>query len=208
MIRTEKKTNDDKYKEASNLYHYENTMFAKLDIIQRNYNDLVIFLNDDNDIYPDVEQILSTRDFSTEYFSLKYNGAEYDEYENEFENESEFNDKLKTVLVLSDLYKEPYCFNTFNIKHLKLLRQIINSGYKFSLFNRRYEMFVPILNDWDAKDNSNIKINVDRKNFNWIFECPKYPGVIQNKESEYNDATGCDNTFTFESTCILIWLKE
>lgn len=29
-----------------------------------------------------------------------------------------------------------------------------------------------------------------------------------NKESEYNDYTGCDNTFTFESTCILIWQKD
>lgn len=97
----------------------------------------------------------------------------------------------------------PVLGNTFDIKHLKLLRQIINSGYKFTLFNRRYEMFVPI-NDW-SYSKSAIKIEIDRTNFNWIFECPKYPGVMLNKESEYNDEGGCDDTFTFESTCILIW---
>jgi len=213
-------TRDNKCKEASLLHYYENTMHIKLDILKINYNNLIIFLNDENDVYLDIEQILATRDFSTRYLSLKYNGngsgngnGSEDAY-NDNEINIEFDETLKTVFVLSSLYKEPYDFNTlltntpvlgntFDIKHLKLLRQIINSGYKFTLFNRRYEMFVPIY-DW-SYSKPVIRIEIDRTNFNWIFEYPKYPGVMLNKESEYNDEGGCDDTFTFESTCILIW---
>jgi hypothetical protein len=193
-----KSTNANMCKEASILYHYENTMYNQLDILKINYNNLVIFLNDDNDAYLDVEKILSTQNFSTQSISLKHKGKRDD-----YENETDFYEKLNTVFVLSSLYQEPYDFNTFDIKHLKLLRQIVNSDYKFTLFNRRYEMSIPVLNDWSREDA--ISINIDRANFNWIFECPKYPGVMQNKDSEYNDEGGYHNTFTFESTCILIW---
>ena len=189
-------------KEASRLHYYENIMYVNLDILKINYNNLVMFLDDDNDAYLDVEKILSTRDFSTQLLSLKHNGKQDNHHNNEDEdeNETEFDDKLKTVLVLSSLYEKPYDFNIFNIKHLKLLRQIINSGYKFTLLNRRYEMHVSALNYWNKP-----KIMIDRKLFNWIFECPKYPGVMQNKESEYNDEGGCDDALTYESTCILLW---
>lgn len=47
-------------------------MYVKLDLLQRNYINLVIFLNDDNDVFLDVEQILFTRHFSTQSISLKY----------------------------------------------------------------------------------------------------------------------------------------
>jgi len=197
-------TKADMCKEASLLYYYENTMYNKLDILKINYNNLVIFLNDDNDIYLDVDNILSTQDFSTQSISLKHNGkGKGDDYYNNYANDTSFNEKLNTVFVLSSLYQEPYDFNTFDIKYLKLLRHIVNSDYKFTLFNRRYEITVQVVNEWCREDA--IRIEIDSKNFNWIFECPKYPGVMLNKESEYNDEGGCDDTFTFESTCILIW---
>ena len=134
-------------KEASRLHYYENTMYVNLDILKINYNNLIMFLDDDNDAYLDLEKILSTWDFSTQLLSLKHNGKQHNHHNNEDENENEtkFDEKLKTVLVLSSLYEEPYDFNIFNIKHLKLLRQIINSGYKFTLLNRRYEMYVSAL---------------------------------------------------------------
>ena len=69
--------------------------------------------------------------------------------------------------------------------------------------NRRFEMYVSIFNYWENPDN--LKIKIDREIFNWIFECPKYPGVMQNKESEFNDEGGFDDTLTYESTCILLW---
>lgn len=195
-------TKADMCREASLLYYYENTMYNKLDILKINYNNLVIFLNDDNDIYLDVENILSTRDFSTQSISLKHN-EKVDDYYCNFENDANYNKKLNTVFVLSSLYQEPYDFNTFDIKHLKLLRQIVNSDYKCTLFNRRYEITVQVAYGWSGTNG--IRIEIDRTNFNWIFECPKYPGDMLNKESEYNDEGGCDDTFTFESTCILIW---
>jgi len=202
-----KRATNDNCKEASLLSNYENTMHMKLTILKMNYNNLVIFLNDDNDIYLDVENILSTQNFSTQSITLKHNGKKEHDYYNNFENDTEFNTELKTVFVLSSFYEEPYDFNTFDIKHLKLLRQIINSDYKFTLFNRRYEISVPVLNDWDdySRLDTKISIGIDKKNFNWIFEYPSYPGIMLNKESEYNDEGGCDDTFTFESTCILIW---
>lgn len=82
------------------------------------------------------------------------------------ENETELDIKLKTVLALSFCYKEPYELSKFDIKHLKLFRQIIKSKYQFALFNRRYEMFVLVLNDWNDKHISHIKIEMDRVNFN------------------------------------------
>ena len=193
----------DTCKEASLLSNYENTMHMKLTILKMTYNNLVIFLNDDNDRYLDVDNILSTQNFSTQSITLKHDGKK----EHDDENDTEFNTKLKNVFVLSSLYEEPYDFNTFDIKHLKLLRQIIHSDYKFTLFNRRYEISVPVLNEWDdySRLDTKISIGIDKQNFNWIFEYPNYPGVMLNKESEYNDEGGCDDTFTFESTCILIW---
>ena len=192
-------------KVASRLRYYENTMYVNLDILKINYNNLIMFLDDDNDVYLDVEQIFSKQNFSTQLLSLKHNGNKDNHHnsENEDENETEFDEKLKTVLVLSSLYEEPYDFNIFNIKHLKLLRQIVHSGYKFTLMNRRFEMYVSIFNYWENPDN--LKIKIDREIFNWIFECPKYPGVMQNIESEYNDENGFDDTLTYESTCILLW---
>jgi hypothetical protein len=208
LVHIDKDVDDDeaiKYqyqcKEASRLYYYKNTMYVNLDILKINYNNLVIFLDDDNDVYLDVEQILSTRDFSTQLLSLKHNGKK--DYHHNDENGIEFDEKLKTILVLSSLYEEPYDFNIFNIKHLKLLRQIIHSGYKFTLLNKRYEMYVSVMNYWENSNNPEIKI--ERELFNWIFECPKYPGVMQNKDSEYNDEGGCNDTLTYESTCILLW---
>jgi len=64
-------------------------------------------------------------------------------------------------------------------------------------------MYVSVMNYWVNSNNPEIKI--ERELFNWIFECPKYPGVMQNKDSEYNDEGGCNDTLTYESTCILLW---
>lgn len=218
LIDIEKELRDKKYKlkygEASCLDYYENTMAIKLDILKRNYNNLVIFLDDCNDNYLTIEHIISTQNFSTKSITLKYNEKKKtekedyneDDYDDDYYNENDFNSELKTVLVLSSLYKEPYDFNDFDIKHLKLLRQLVNSDYKFALFNKRYEMYVEY--DMSRCGNSNIRLTIDKENFNWIFECPKYSGQIQNKETEYNDEGGFDNTFTFESTCMLIWRDE
>jgi len=202
-----KSATNDTCKEASLLCNYDNTMYMKLTILKMNYNNLIIFLNDDNDIYLDVGNILSTKNFSTQSITLKHNGKKEHDDANDDENYKELNTKLKTVFVLSSLYNEPYDFNTFDIKHLKLLRQIINSDYKFTLLNRRYEISVPVLNEWDdySRLDTKISVGIDKENFNWIFEYPTYPGNMLNKESEYNDEGGCDDTFIFESTCILFW---
>jgi hypothetical protein len=199
-----------KYKEASTLDSHENIQYIQLEILKTNYNNLVLFLDDDNDALLDVENIITNRDFTTK--SLGNSPSTDDD---SAEQEYEFKPKLKTVLVLSSLYKTPYDLSSFDIKHLKLLRNIENSGIKYSLFNKRYEIFVPVADEWhndfdyhSSQSQSQIRINIDRANFNWLFEYPKYPGVMQNKESQYNDETGCDNTFIFESTCILIWQEE
>jgi hypothetical protein len=108
----------------------------------------------------------------------------------------------QNVYVFSTLYKSPYNFQDFKLKHLLIIKKLLSLEYNISFFNRRFDVFHPH-NTYD-KHQYGIQ-NFNTGAFHWIFENKKIIGELYKKTSEYNDSTGDNVTNTYESTCVIFW---
>lgn len=111
----------------------------------------------------------------------------------------------RKVYVFSTLYKPPYNFQDFKLKHLLIIKKLLSLEYNISFFNRRFDVFHPH-NTYNTYDKHQYGIqNFNTGAFHWIFENKKVIGELYKKTSEYNDDTGDNITNTYESTCVIFW---
>jgi len=127
--------------------------------------------------------------------------------------------KTRTIYVFDDLYSQPYNFIDFSINHLLIIKKLLTLEYKFALFNKKFDVYVP----YGANDDTDTDIDNDNKckccnifeeisimdynggEFNWNFENDVEIGKLYDKESEYNDESGYNITNRYQSTCIMFW---
>jgi hypothetical protein len=121
--------------------------------------------------------------------------------------------KTRNIYVFNDLYEQPYRFTDFSINHLLIIKKILTLEYKFALFNKKFDVYVPYGADND-NDNKCRCCNIFEEisimdynggEFNWNFENDIEIGKLYDKESEYNDESGYNITNRYESTCIMFW---
>jgi len=121
--------------------------------------------------------------------------------------------KTRNIYVFNDLYEQPYKFTDFSINHLLIIKKILTLEYKFALFNKKFDVYVPYGADND-NDNKCRCCNIFEEisimdynggEFNWNFENDIEIGKLYDKESEYNDESGYNITNRYESTCIMFW---
>lgn len=119
----------------------------------------------------------------------------------------EYMQQTRIIYVFDDLYSQPYNFTDFSINHLLIIKKLLILEYKFALFNKKFDVYVPY--GADADDDrfySEISIlNYNGGEFDWYFENNVEIGKLYDKESEYNDESGYNITNRYESTCVMFW---
>jgi hypothetical protein len=113
-------------------------------------------------------------------------------------------DTRHNVFVFSKAYEEPYDLQTFNLHHLLFIKDLLANNYKFTFFNRRFDIYIPY-EIHCIRNTDSILSEFNSANFIWTFENDEEIGDLYENLSEYNDEGGYDITKTYESTCIIYW---
>jgi hypothetical protein len=113
------------------------------------------------------------------------------------------------IYVLSTEYEIPVMPDTISkwkLKHLSVIKSILEAGYKITFVNRLFETYKPALLSYESGNLEHTeKLYINKRSgdkINWIIENDREVGKLINTESTYNDESGYDIRNTYSSTCI------